>query len=297
MWSHRDRCFIAMKSHYIDDKTGSLVSDLLALKRIHSKDHITVKIALVCILEEYGIKEKTTAITTDNAGEFCCAFKKFSENFEHFKDPCDDSIEFNLGNDDDDEFLRNVYETEQTKLANDDSDDDSDESEDEIQASEVIRGTELIKIGRNIMPLKNDIQNRATNHSNAHEMTASNKFTLYDLESICRTDQPAAEYENESEFIEDTNAHFPLPNRSICNAHTLSLVGKNDLFEALSNEDFANQYFETFERVNQLWNVANKSKANVRIVKQWIGKKIRPPHKLRWNRIYTAVCFYLFISE
>lgn len=47
MWSHGDRCFIAMKSHYINDKTGELVSDLLALKRMYSKDHVAVKTAIV----------------------------------------------------------------------------------------------------------------------------------------------------------------------------------------------------------------------------------------------------------
>lgn len=289
IWSHRNRSFIAMKSHYIDEKTGVLVSDLLALKRIYHKDHITVKTAIVCILDEYGIRDRTTAITTDNAGEFCCAFKKFSENFEQFKESYGDTIEFDLGDDDDDDqFLRNAYLTEQSILAEHYSSEDDDNGDDDMN---VIRGAEVIENGRNIMPMANDVENRACNYSSACEVAEANKFVLYDLESILRTEQQASESEAENESIEDSDTYFPLPNRSICNAHTLSLVGKNDLFEALSNEDFANQYFETFERVNKLWNAANKSKANIEIVKEWIGKKILPPHKLRWNRITDAVCF------
>lgn len=68
--THDYRCFIAMKSHYIDEKSGALVSDLLALKRMDSKDHVAVKPAIMYILDEYGIREKITAITTDNAGKF-----------------------------------------------------------------------------------------------------------------------------------------------------------------------------------------------------------------------------------
>lgn len=182
MWSHSDRCFIAMKSHYIDDKTGLLVSDMLALRRMYSKDHLTVTTAIVSILEEYGIREKTTSITTDNAGEFCCAFKKFSENFEQFKEPRD-TIEFSLGNDDDDNFLLNTYLTEQSILAiNDDGDDDdeNDGSGDAIDG-EVIRGTEIIKNGQNIMPMANDVGNRACNYSNSSQVADANKFVLYDL--------------------------------------------------------------------------------------------------------------------
>lgn len=295
LWSRGDRSFIAMKSHYIDEKTGLLVSDLLALKRIHSKDHITVKLAMVSIMEEYGISKKTSAITTDNAGEFCCAFKKFSENYVQFKEPCD-TIEFGLGDDVDDDFLRSVYLTRQSVLADGD-DEDEDDHDDEIEDCEVIRGTELRTTDRNIMPMANDVENRACTHSSACEVAETDKFVLHDLESIFRSELHESESDAGNETVDDSDAHFPLPNRSICNAHTLSLIGKNDLFEALSNEDFANQYFETFEKVNKLWNAANKTKANVKIVKQWIGKKIRPPHKLRWNRIYDAVCFQLVIYK
>lgn len=178
--------------------------------------------------------------------------------------------------------------TEQSKLA--DEKDDGNDDENGNENSEVIRGTEVIENGRNIMPMANDVKNRTFGNS-ACDVAETNKSVLHDLESICRSELN----DTENESVEDSDTRFPLPNRSICNPHTLSLIGKTDLFNALLDEDFANQYFDTFERVNQLWNAANKSNKNVQIVIQWIGKKIRKPHRLRWNRIFEAVCSFQMI--
>lgn len=187
----------------------------------------------------------------------------------------------------------NVYCTEQSKLQDDYENDDNDDYE----PVDVIRGTEVIENVGNIMPMANDVTDCTFGSSNSTCGEAGITFMLYDLESICRTEQGEAYGEGIEDVTEmESETCFPLPNRSICNAHTLSLIGRNDLFEALSNVDFANQYFQTFEIVNQLWNVANQSNKNIQIVKQWIGKKIPKPHRLRWNRIFAAVCF-LFIFK
>lgn len=151
------------------------------------------------------------------------------------------------------------------------------------------------------------VSNKEFNGCNSSFVRAgTDKFVLLDLESIFRSDAnnyTQSGVDDESDALEtvdtpepEPNLPFPLPNRSVCNPHTLSLVGKNDLFEALSNEDFANNYFEAFERVNQLWNEANKSNRNVGIVKQLIGKKLHKPHRLRWNRIYDSVSFSIILK-
>lgn len=288
MWSHDYRTFIAMKSHYIDVKTGALISDMLAIRRMYSKDHVAVKAAIIEILDEYEIREKTVSITTDNASELRCAFNKYSENFDRFKKACD-SIEFDLGNDDDDDtFLINAYMARQEKLAEHDNESDT-ESGDESE-TEMIRESERIEPDENILPMADDVANRMRI---AHVEPEASKFVVHDLESIFRAER---DLERGCEDYIEPELEFPLPSRTICNPHTLNLVGKNDLFEALSNEDFANQYFETFERVNQLWNTANKSNNNVQTVRKLIGKKIQKPHKLRWNRIYDAVRFFIYIQ-
>lgn len=280
LWTHDYRCFLAMNAHNIDEKSGALVSDLLALKRMHYKDHAEVTTAIVGILDEYEIRNKIVSITTDNAGEFRCAFNKFSENFERFKEPYNGLEGIDLVEDNDDDFLLNVYMNQQEGIGND-----------------VVRGPEVVENGANVMPMADDVSNTSRvfgGCSTTIVPAGTNKFVLLDLENICRSNHFCDEQQNsELDFpVTEPELPFPLPNRSICNPHTLNLIGKNDLFEALSREDFANQYFETFERVNLLWNTANKSNRNVEIIKQWIGKKIHKPHRLRWNRIYDSVSFF-----
>lgn len=165
-----------MKSHYIDEKSGALVSELLALRRMHHKDHISIKGAIVDILDEYEIREKTVSITTDNAGEFRCAFNKFSENFERFRETYDGPGEFDLGDDNDNDFLLNAFLTQHSL-----------ENENEDHCSEVIRGPEIIENASNIMPMVNDVRNEVFSGSKSTFVrTGTDKFVLLDLESICR---------------------------------------------------------------------------------------------------------------
>lgn len=85
IWSRNNRSYIGVNVHFIDESTGVLKTVLIACERFHgSHDHEAVTEKLKDIFKRYGISKKAVAITTDNAGEFKCAFKRFGTNYEEY---------------------------------------------------------------------------------------------------------------------------------------------------------------------------------------------------------------------
>lgn len=86
IWSRDNRSYIGVNIHYIDESTGELNTVVIACERFHGcHDHIAVANKLKAILARYGISKKVVAITTDNAGEFKCALRRFGTNYTEFE--------------------------------------------------------------------------------------------------------------------------------------------------------------------------------------------------------------------
>lgn len=86
IWSRNNRSYIGVNVHYIIESTGELKTVLIACERFHGRhDHQAVARKLKDIFLRYDISKKVVAITTDNAGEFKCAFKRFGKNYSEFE--------------------------------------------------------------------------------------------------------------------------------------------------------------------------------------------------------------------
>lgn len=100
IWSRNNRSYIGVNVHYIIESTNELKTVLIACERFHgSHDHKAVAKKLKDIFARYNISKKVVAITTDNAGEFKCAFTRFGKNYDEFANIAsereDDCIWFN----------------------------------------------------------------------------------------------------------------------------------------------------------------------------------------------------------
>lgn len=106
VWSRHNRSFLAMSVHFIDPDSFALKSSFIACDYFpghHTHDRVAEKIS--SILDSYGIKDKVFFMTTDGAGEFTAAFKRFGDNYASYcfdnEEKAGDEVQTNENENDD----------------------------------------------------------------------------------------------------------------------------------------------------------------------------------------------------
>lgn len=89
----------------------------------------------------------------------------------------------------------------------------------------------------------------------------------------------------------------PLPSQIKCSAHSLNLLGKTDSFNALFDDKYCDVYGEVFTKLNVIWAMSTSSRANSESVEKYLVRKLKKPHRIRWNSIYDSVTFFLVKSS
>lgn len=205
------------------------------------------------ILNEYKIREKVVAITTDGASNFKCALKKHGEDYETFDqllnsiNDADEEL-FHLDFDD----LNNVW-----CPANELIDDDDD-------------GIIPIKIPNSMSDFNFD------EHDESDEIFRVHPVADDILEQVV------------NDLSE--NSSIKLPSRVDCSAHGFNSIGRTDSYNALKNDSsYATRYISVFKKLNTIWK-SNSSRLGREMFDSYLnGHKIQKPHRIRWNRIYDAV--------
>lgn len=133
IWSKSNNSFIAVSVHYYDPKTLQPVSKFIACEPFpgrHTHDRVADK--LNGIFDRLGILNKVYFVTTDGAGEYTAAFKKFGENYksmnfftEHQHDEESPSDDEDFENDEPDTYLRVQPEIDCDDSNQNDSDSDA----------------------------------------------------------------------------------------------------------------------------------------------------------------------------
>lgn len=99
------------------------------------------------------------------------------------------------------------------------------------------------------------------------------------------------------EVIQDVNMIAMLPSRIDCSAHEFNSIGRTDSFAALRNDQtYANQYIAVFRKLNGIWKMNSTRLGRETFNRYLNGRKIQKPHRIRWNRIYDAVCTVYILS-
>lgn len=92
-------------------------------------------------------------------------------------------------------------------------------------------------------------------------------------------------------YSDDMN-DVPLPSQIKCSAHSLNLLGKTDSFNALFDDKNCDVYGEVFTKLNVTWATSTSSRANSESVEKYLARKLKKPHRIRWNSIYDSVTFF-----
>lgn len=205
-------------------------------------------------MDEYQIRSKTVAITTDGASNFKCALKRHGDDYESFEqlmdsiDDCDEEL-FHLDFDD----LANMW----------------------CPASELVEGDDIMPIE---IPNSDDSEGDADNDA---DVDADENFRIHPVPN-----------EILQQVIADLNENsaVTLPSRIDCCAHAFNSIGRTDSFQALKNdEQYALRYISVFRKLNAIWKV-NSTRAGREVFDRCLkGYKILKPHRIRWNRMFDAV--------
>lgn len=81
IWTRSNNSFIAVSVHYLEDDSTEVKSKFIACEYFPGHHNNTrVARALAGIFDRFEILDRVRYITTDNAGEYCAAFKNFGAN-------------------------------------------------------------------------------------------------------------------------------------------------------------------------------------------------------------------------
>lgn len=202
------------------------------------------------ILNDYQIRSKVVAITTDGASNFKCALKKHGDDYETFDqllNTISDSDEelFHLNFDD----LKNVW----------------------CPVNELIDDDVIVPIE---IPTSNEIVFDSDDESNE-------TFRIHPVPNDI-LQQVVNDLSENSDIM--------LPSRIDCSAHGFNSIGRTDSFNALKTDSlYASRYISVFKKLNAIWKL-NSTRLGRETFDMYLeGYKIQKPHRIRWNRIYDAV--------
>lgn len=86
IWSRNNHSYLGVNLHYIDQCTGELKTVLIGCERFHGEhDNKTDAKKSKDMFARFEISKKVATLTTDNAGEFKCALKRYGNNYSEFE--------------------------------------------------------------------------------------------------------------------------------------------------------------------------------------------------------------------
>lgn len=260
VWSCKNRSFLAINGHFIDEKALERNSYLLCCTYFtppHDSDSIAEQFQL--IYHKFNIKPPSVVSTvTDNGGNFIKAFRVYGKNneeFTHFLETYDDG-----------ETLGPVEKTDRSRVVS-------------ILNSMEENSEPVLDDDEEVDTLLNLLSSAFDENSNEQpaQKDLDNLFQFFES----RIDN--IEIEDESSSV--------LSNRSKCNAHTLNLVGAVDSLLAHRNKQYSKKYTAVFEKLNLLWHYSGLQWSSEIMIK-YLGSNMNKPSKVRWNWVYDKVYSY-----
>lgn len=265
IWSCKNRSYLAVSIHYIDDKTFERKSFLLTCEDFPSPHtHEQIAERLQMLYHKFSLKPSSiVASVTDNGSNFVCTFKTFgrireemANFFEQLKEACNEN--------DSDDFPRDSEITKITDLLTQFSSDELSRISESDLENEAAHLYELIDS-------REESDDLASNRNNS-----SNDSDLEYINNVITNVKM-----NEDDLL-------MLPNRIPCNTHILNLVGGADSLAAYKNGTYAKMYQSVFEKLNLLWHASGRQKTSEIIIK-CLGRNFNKPNKTRWNWLHDRI--------
>lgn len=95
-------------------------------------------------------------------------------------------------------------------------------------------------------------------------------------------------YDSEEIIFTDAFDSMVLPNRFRCNAHTINLIGTNNIITAKQDTNYSRLYVQCFSKLNRIWNKTQYPKSS-ETIKNILSSSLGRPVPSRWNSIPDSV--------
>lgn len=268
IWSRSNRSFIAVSVHYfVGDELQTQFIACDEFPGRHTHDKVAAKLNV--ILNKFGILNKVFFVTSDNAGEYCAAFKRFGDNYESIsfissrkfnwvtiddQSGDEDEAEGQGDSDDEEDFNANTAE--------DDDDSCDSDSEYEIDFPGYMRNDE------------ND------------DLEIDHNGDVFRVASMFP--------DEEEEISEESRLLLPNSNRISCSSHMLEKLARIDSKKAETDDEvYGAAHKRVFDKLQQIWDL-KASRLSSEIFHGITGKKLIGPHRIRWLKTFDAVIIRVF---
>lgn len=262
IWSCKNRSFLGVSIHYIDEQTFERNSFVLTCQDFPSPHtHERIAERLQILYHKFSLKPSSiVASVTDNGSNFVCTFKVFGRNmtnlFEELKQSCN-----------------------------------SNDNGHEYQSSEVDKITEsLLQLSDETGEFsESDLENEACD---LYDILYSSDEENEDSVTDQNNSRDELDFNYACDVIKNAKLNeddlLMLPNRIPCNTHNLNLIGGVDSWAACKNKAYAKIYTSVFEKLNLLWDASGNQKSSEIIIK-CLGRNFNKPNKTRWNWLYDRL--------
>lgn len=279
IWTCKNRSFLGISGHYIDEITLKRKSYVLSCEYFPSPHNFqTISERFQLLYSRFDINPSSIIATvTDNGSNFVKAFKVFGRTNEEFTSFLE-SNEFDTHNINN--MLSNVDNIDRSNIIkivnsainqteNNDHNDFDIENESDLL---------LDLIYSSFMEIEND-ESRPVNGNNIEDqnINANSMSSVISSEAI-----------NDSDLL-------ALSQHIRCNSHNLNLIGAVDSMCAHRNKTYSKIYEAAFEKLNMLWDCAGRQESSeilIRILKSNLNR----PNKTRWNWTYDRVSYHFLVS-
>lgn len=261
IWSRNNISFIAVSVHYFrDGSPKKLQNKFIACEHFpgrHTNDKNALK--LNAIFDRYGILERVRHVTTDNAGEYCAAFKNFGLNYRAVHVSCASA------EDEDEDEVLNLLSS--SRVIADDVAETSSTSNENVTLESTPDETD--------------------NESDSDDDPDKFERALSDCDDEDR--------DPETFYIENFGGLLPNMNRVQCSAHKFDKVGKIDAENASGTDaSYDDLHSRVFTKLKAIWALKD-SRVKAEIFYRITGRKLVGPHRIRWLKTCEAVCCNLQI--
>lgn len=197
-------------------------------------------------------------VTSDNAGEYCAAFKYNGDNYNSVS------------------LLVNQKFDWSTISIDDDNDDDSGDSDGDEEQS---------------LRSANTAETDSCESDSEDETDYIGYFRGNDQDNISNDDvfSVFSVFQDEDESSESSRL-LPNSNRISCSSHMLDKLGKNDSKNAEKDPVYGATHKRVFEKLEKIW-ALKESRLSAEIFTGITGKKLIGPHRIRWLKTFDAVIF------
>lgn len=231
IWSCKNRSFLGINGHYIDENTLERRSHVLSCNYFpapHNFETITERFQL--LYHQFDIRPSCVRATiTDNGSNFLKAFRVYGLNNDEFK-----------------KFLEN----------NDDG---------TIETVEAADFSKLLSVLNNIPNDEksvscDDYETEALLDLLYSTINEHSEEELYDSEKTIDLMNFFNSRISNIEMNEETV--LALSNHCKCSAHCLNLIGSIDRLRAHRNKEYSRKYVNVFEKLNLLWHASSVQERN-----------------------------------